>query len=230
MIADYVYHFMPLRRSGCEREDLEHVKSAVLHSEYFFGSPLNFNDPFDCKSNFRTNIKDSAAHKILHSQVKENLSRVGIFCVAEELYNTLMWSHYTNSHKGVVLQFSTQQIRAAIDGIGMMAKVKYQKTLPAINPREGDKLKQMKGIIFRKSRRWRYEQEVRIVLPEVTSITQKLPEMPVRNIYFGCKINPDDKSALMKAFQQQPNRIYKLQMSSTKFAYRRKGVKVSKKP
>jgi len=53
MIADYVYHFIPLHRPHREKEDLEHVIKAVLNAEYYFGKPLHFNDPFDCKPNFR---------------------------------------------------------------------------------------------------------------------------------------------------------------------------------
>ena len=226
MIADYIYHFMPLHRSGREKEDLEHVKSAILHAEYFFGSPLDFNDPFDCKPNFRTKIKDSVNRKTLQNQLQENLERAGIFCLAEELYNTLMWSHYANSHKCIALQFSTQQIRMGIDGIGIMDKVTYHNELPTINPWEADKLKQMMGIIFRKSKRWTFENEVRIVLLEVISRTLKLPKMPVRNIYFGCKIDANDESELIQVCQGRTNSIYRLQMSSTQYAYKRKPVKV----
>lgn len=144
--------------------------------------------------------------------------------MAETLYNTLMWSHYTNGHQGVVLQFSTQQIKAAISSIGIIKKVKYQNVFPEINPYEPDEFKQLQGIIFRKSERWLYENEVRIVLPEINSRILKLPKMPVRNIYLGCKINAEDEAELMQAFQDRPNKIYRLQMSKTKFAYRRRPI------
>jgi len=135
-----------------------------------------------------------------------------------------MWSHYTNDHQGVVPQFSTQQIKTAIRNIGVIEKVKYQNIFPEINPNEPDEFKQLHGIVFRKSKRWIYEKEVRIVLPKVKSRILKLPKMSVRNIYFGCKINAEDKADLMQAFQDWPNKIYRLQMSKTKFAYRRKPI------
>lgn len=226
MIADYVYHFMPLRRRGLEREDFEHVEAAVLHSEYFFGNPLEFNDPFDCKPNFRPGIRDGVDCGNLRKRLHDTLDHVGIFCVAEELYNTLMWSHYTNGHRGVALQFSTQQIRTAFDGIGIVDKVRYQKTLPTIGWCRGDKIQQMRRIVFRKSRQWTYEKEVRIVLPEVTNRVQALPQMPVRNVYLGCRIEKDDASRLIAAFKRKTNRVYRLRMSSKRFAYRRRAARV----
>jgi hypothetical protein len=120
MIADFVNHFMPLHRCCREQEDLNHVKAAILGSEYFFGNPLNFNDPFDCKPNFRLSGSNSNKYSCIRNQLCNALSQIGIFCVAEELYNTLMWSHYTNGHRGVALQFSTHKIREAIKNIGIV--------------------------------------------------------------------------------------------------------------
>lgn len=226
LIADYVYHFMPLRRRGSEREDLEHVKAAVLRSEYFFGNPLEFNDPFDCKPNFRPATRDGVGYRNLRKRLSDTLAHVGVFCVAEELYNTLLWSHYTNGHRGVALQFSRQHIRKAIDGIGIVDKVRYQKALPTVRWCVGDKMEQIRGIVFRKSKRWEYEKEVRIVLPKVTDRVQLLPQMPVRNVYLGCRIEKDDMLEIIAAFKRHANRVYKLQMSSQRFAYKRSAVRV----
>ena len=224
MIADYVYHFMPLRRPGREENDIKNVKLAVLKSGYFFDNPSNFNDPFDCKPNFRSDNKDQLAED-LHAQLSEVLGNVGIFCVAEELYRTLMWSHYANGHQGVALQFSTQQIRSAIKGIGIIDKVKYQNVFPKITFDGRDRLKLVERIIFTKSKRWVYEKEVRIVLPDETEKVKYLPKMPVRNIYLGCKIDSKDQAELREAFKDLPNNLFKLQPSSTKFAYYRRAIK-----
>ena len=218
-IADYVYHFMPLHRAGREREDLDHVKAAVLNSEYFFSNPLHFNDPFDCKPNFLSTPRDTVDHTRLRKHLTDALAQIGVFCVAEELYNTLMWSHYTNGHRGIALQFSTKRIIMAVKGIGMVDKVKYQTSLPTIRWGMGHKIDQMRRIIFRKSKRWVYEKEVRIVLLNTTQGVHVLNQMPVRNIYFGCKIEKEDEDQLLAVFKGHGNRIYKLKMSSNRFAY-----------
>lgn len=221
MIADYLYHFMPLGRKGIEQKDFENVKSAVLNSSYYFNSPLYFNDPFDCKANFRANIKDNKIRKTLQDQLYKALENVGIFCLSEELYNTLMWSHYTNGHKGVALQFLTQQIKIAVWGKATIIKVTYQNKLPQINPSGVNTLMQMNEIIKHKSRRWKYEKEVRIVLINGKPGIYEFHSMPVRSIFFGCKIDSKYKSELKEIFQEKTSKIYDMQMSSTKFAYKR---------
>lgn len=223
MIDDYIYHFMPLGRPDRKERDIERVKAAVLQSKYFFGSPLDFNDPFDCKPNFR---KDRRFDELRVRGVSEVLGRIGIFCAAEELYRTLMWSHYANGHRGVALQFSASQVRKAIEDIGFMDKVKYQAALPKMLLNGGDDLTLAKRVIFTKSRRWAYEKEVRIVLPDETKTIKSLPNMPVRNIYLGCKIDNEDQAELIDAFGNLPNRLFKLKMSSSRFAYSRKALKL----
>lgn len=226
-IYKYVYHFMPLQREGHKGRDMNNVKAAVLRSEYFFSNPLQFNDPFDCKPNFRT---DSATgephHRRLCNQVETVLERAGIFCVAEELYNTLMWSHYTNGHKGVALQFATQHILAAFSQRGMVEKVRYQNNLPSLPSRLTNEAEQIRLVAFRKSRRWKYEKEVRLIIPDIDQRVQVLPEMPVRAVYFGCRSEPKDVDALLSSFKGKTKKIYKLHMSSTRFAYRRKPIAI----
>jgi hypothetical protein len=109
----------------------EQFNGILENSAMWFSKPEFFNDPFDCKTNLEHNYaKDlvinwfikhgmsfseaedsysSVTKQQLRDIVKSNLDKAiaesYVCCFAEEKDNLLMWSHYTDSHKGACLKF-----------------------------------------------------------------------------------------------------------------------------
>lgn len=68
--------------------------SSIANEFCWWSSPSDFNDPFD------SNIIDSEYLR------KEIYSKHKIYCLSEVNDSLLMWSHYSDSHKGFCLEFS----------------------------------------------------------------------------------------------------------------------------
>tara|TARA_Y100000310_G_C20692193_1_gene823064 strand:- start:3654 stop:4562 length:909 start_codon:yes stop_codon:yes gene_type:complete len=107
-----LYKYMPYRK--------EFFEDPLLR----LTPPSGFNDPFDSKPSEEAMAKKLAflacedgeeCRKPTHELIKKmgperedivrELKNLGIICLTEDLHNLLMWSHYADEHRGVVVEF-----------------------------------------------------------------------------------------------------------------------------
>lgn len=122
--------------------------------------------------------------------------KMGVFCASEKKDHILMWSHYAEYHKGIVISFnSDDSFFKKIPGpLGEFRKVSYRKKrliLPAeemLNPEQW----------YTKSDMWEYEHEYRLVSPLIPEAnydwvttekigTCRIPKSVIKSVTFGCK-------------------------------------------
>lgn len=94
----------------------------------------------------------------------KEMSDLGITCFSEDFKNLLMWSHYSDSHKGVCVGFDLRQLYTYLKGKEpALIKVKYTDKLEQIDYFVEPK-KAFINCFRTRSRLWKYEKEIRIVL------------------------------------------------------------------
>ncbi|MAN52040.1 MULTISPECIES: DUF2971 domain-containing protein [unclassified Marinimicrobium] len=144
----------------------------------------DLNDPFECTAFGFRDGDDSISAKTATDACRNRFSRkYGVLSLTRQPLNALMWSHYGDSHQGVVLGydcdlagFSDPQSNVISSQYGEMiySATKPHKDLPVIGEHElmniGGKLRfdsnaynLMKRAFLYKSLEWAYEEEVRIV-------------------------------------------------------------------
>jgi len=110
------------------------------------------------------------------------LQAVGICCFAESYKNTLMWSHYGQSHKGVCIEFD---VAHGVSLFGLCNKVEYGGPLPKLDYPSTDP-RDVIAPIFRKSKHWEYEEEWRVAIPSWSHRHLDFPAEAVTAVVFGC--------------------------------------------
>jgi hypothetical protein len=89
----------------------------------------------------------------------------GVLSFTETPDNLLMWSHYGDSHRGVVLGFDEAhpffQGAEIIAGLSRLNKVEYNQKRPVLSSTTRDNPK----VFLRKSTEWAYEKEWRLIRP-----------------------------------------------------------------
>jgi len=129
-------------------------------------------------------------NKSYSENFKETFSNTfGVLSLTQNPDNLLMWSHYSESHKGFLIEFEQnadffdQRINK-IDTIRKLKKVDYVNKRPQIDKlfksekvEQDDYLEEIMNLFFlTKSDVWSYEKEMRIVLPlENSNKTVGLP-------------------------------------------------------
>lgn len=169
---------------------LEYLRGALDAGELFFANPLSFNDPNELRHGvvYGETADDYVRHFIgvglgmgqtqtdaelnarivaaaLRNQVEppdvirqQTGKRLGIFCLAERCDNDLMWSHYGASHTGVCVGFTT-----ALDFFRLAMPVHYSDEFPVVDRNRDPNNEQLRKTLLRKSTRWAYEQEWRVI-------------------------------------------------------------------
>jgi hypothetical protein len=169
-----------------------------------------------------------------------------ICCFTKRKDNLLFWSHYTNSHRGYCVEYSTRDRL-----LGHVHKVRYTDKFPSLtfpmfgdirklhlrktemdNRKKEDKLYldlDMKIIepILTKSNAWKYEEEYRSVYKpgaplQMTNNGESLVLNgdEITNVYFGCNMPLEHREQLIELIKKGPFKpnLWQAKMITDKFA------------
>lgn len=210
-------------------------------------SASNMNDPFDCLGDLEAQLDDLYKDDIIR-QFRDTLKEIrsdyrhfkwsnlvalisgqrksiiekSTFCsLTENQFSSLMWAHYANSHRGIVLGFGFPD--EATNGEGCLQKIKYIDVPPVFDPihllnflkaaiiektnkrtnefriEEYEAAKNFVKSISVKTRDWEYEKEWRFwnVMTDKPQYL-KYNVSQLKHVYFGYKC-PEETKTLVKS-------------------------------
>jgi Protein of unknown function (DUF2971) len=206
-LPKYVYKYRPLNIN---------TEKIFTDSKLWFSKPNDFNDPFDCQvivdtnnteneiANFLRQNKPSMVskdvkhfsrlwsknpndwHQMVNKTIHESVNEKGICCFAGNNDNILMWSHYTDSHKGICLKFD---VTADTDFFSVPFIVNYSKDYPHYNHLK-DNSKLIKFLMQTKADIWKYEGEIRVL--KLLSGAYSFKKETLVEVCFGCNCTKSD--------------------------------------
>ena len=194
----------------------DNTKKIIENNQLWFSKPADFNDPFDCKIIPETNntladvityLEENTTNvpkheittlaqsfiknpveldRIVKTAVDNVISKSGVCCFSEINDNILMWSHYSEDHKGICLKFDVLQDSQFFI---YPLRVDYLDTYPRINYIKQNK--EFVNVLIRsKSNDWIYEKEIRVYKRE--SKLYDFKKEALVEVIFGCKAESDE--------------------------------------
>ena len=164
-------------------DNWKYILDIILNKRLHLSQYKELNDPMEGFYYYTDDIDRRLQEKIRNKKLEYKI------CSLSKKYdNTLMWSHYANSHKGIVLGVD-------IKNKNKLKKVDYVEDLVldssnvAKSTRETDVAK---TILSKKLTPWEYEEEVRILSRD------KYIEVDIKELYLGCEINDIDEKLIKK--------------------------------
>ena len=124
---------------------------------------------------------------IIENTFDNIINKSGICCFTKDERNLLMWSHYSESHKGICLKFD---ILKDPDFFVYPLPVNYRDDYPDYN-HLGNRQTLVNDIVLSKSKDWIYEQEIRVLKIHSNGLIQ-FNKNSLVEIIFGCKANKKD--------------------------------------
>lgn len=206
---------------------LEYVEITLDNQRLYLDDGTNFNDPFE------VTITDRDKKNI------EHIKGLHILSLTNSFQNKLIWSHYTESHKGVCLTvkvpnalvypicYTSKRVYtdSNIDQILETGKILSKESV--LKPYSS--LSSKKKIAFIKDRKWMYEHEYRIVFdrkdePDLIFEDNKW-FMPVQitNIYLGVnfyKNEKETKDRIINACKRNNAKITQMVLSYDDYSLR----------
>lgn len=181
----------------CKFKNFEYIKDLIDKEAIFLNNPLNFNDPLDTYFAQFFDVND----KIKTMNIKEYLEigkRLGIFCGTTEnnIENVLLWSHYAENHKGVMIKYIIPEIlEGKLEKVNynehsheeFMKTIGYGNPFKCINETKEEKEAKILDSVFLKTNEWKYEEEIRYVKTNVSRDNPYEYEWKIDSIYLGAK-------------------------------------------
>jgi hypothetical protein len=157
-------------------------------------------------------------HENLERAYEEFLRNTGVYCLSEKNDDILMWSHYSDGHKGLCIEFDASQEETFF---WEATKVVYQEEYPIVNVMDIGKPEEFRKALLTKSNHWEYEQERRILKfkREGGPGGHNFPSKSLTGIILGALIEEQDKNKILHWIADYPNKIniYQAKINRTKY-------------
>ena len=170
-------------------DSFRHTQDIFLRNRIYLGDHTKLNDPTEGFYRNKAKIVKSssgnyyAEHSPLRSPAK---IKAKITCFSEDPKMTLMWSHYSDFHKGVCLGFK----KSKLEEVSKLYRVKYNARVPISAKKSSLRDKALKGLQT-KSKEWIYEKEWRVV-SFVDSNFISLPPGAITQVIYGVNTPIED--------------------------------------
>lgn len=138
----------------------------------------------------------------------------GIFSMSACNDNILLWSHYSDSHKGICVGIDTTILHKYImknrvlltkQRLVSLFQVKYQEEYPDISiiKRTTSDPDMLNDSLKIKSTDWKYEQEYRLVLTNGTDYPLKIPQEATTSVYLGLFISREHREQILEELRKR---------------------------
>lgn len=208
------------------------VKNIIRDHTIKFSAPNEFNDPFECMSIIGITSFNSTKKKLeeltniskikypnekllraydeivkisLDSFRNKSLSKFGILSLSGTWDNILMWAHYSNKHKGIILIFQFYKDDRFYD---YMMKVQYKKGITYFEVEHQNCAKKIWESFSTKDPVWKYENEYRVIhapssidLHDGNGITP-FPKKLLKGLIFGYRIFPNHREDIINMVKE----------------------------
>ena len=204
------------------------IEKIIKDNTIKFGAPNEFNDPFECMSVIGVTSFDITKKKLdeltktsgkkysdeallraydeiakisIESYRSKSLSKYGILCLSGTWDNILMWAHYSNNHKGIIVIFQFDKDHRFYD---KMTKVQYKKGITYFEVDHHNGAKKIWESFSTKDPVWEYENEYRVINPPSQrhlhdgNGIKPFPRELIKGIIFGYRISLDVRECIIK--------------------------------
>lgn len=204
---------------------LSRVVDILDNHRLFLSAGTNFNDPFEIT------VTDKKKHTVRH------IEGLHILSLTNSYRNKLIWSHYTDSHKGVCLTvkvpnrlvypicYSTKRIYedSDIDNI-ISSSIKIAKKSV---DKDFSALSENKKIAYIKDKKWLYEKEYRIVFDKDDELGliyedgKWFMSVKITNVYLGANFYKNEdriQSEIMDACKRNKVKVAQMVLSDSDYS------------
>lgn len=130
-------------------------------------------------------LTEEAWNQNINKVIGDFINKCGISCFAGNNDSILMWSHYTDSHKGICIKFD---INEDPEFFILPLQVKYSENYPEYNHIRENRTNLIEKFFQTKAECWKYENEIRVLKP-LQNGNVKFRKEVVKEICFGINTN-----------------------------------------
>ena len=151
------------------------------------------------------------------------LEHIGVYCVCDDYKNILLWSHYSDAHRGFLVGFDGiyLSISAAQNQPYPIAMypVRYNHIYPNLNPYSMTLDQLLQGALCTKSDNWLYQHEYRFIWREGANQSLIIGDNIINRVILGCAISSTNKQRIIDILKKRTDHPYLFQSMKTKDSF-----------
>jgi len=180
------------------------------HEELFYKS-----NPNGTKKDFEDWQKHAEEHDgytwYAEQQQRSSVAlNIALCSFTESNKNNLMWSHYTDNHKGICIEYKAElfEYLKTVNDFLLSGSINYSDDPPVIKGMEDIESKVQK-IMLNKQTEWKYEKEYRVVFfsKKDTTFLPINPNM-IKAVYLGSRLNKEIENKIINVCEHSKIEIY----------------------
>ena len=212
-----------------EKELLREVKWYVSYKGY----PISDFNSFYIKSRIQNSEEIEKLVETKKKVLDKIASQYEMACFSRRFDNTLMWSHYTNKHEGIVIGYDYSSLNIEEKGVdGSDIDYRRHKDKLRTGDFAGDPTAKdyprawITRKLFTKHPEWSYEQEFRLKRlvdrknKEEHSPILHIPKESITEVYFGCKMNDDTKKFISHILNGRSINLYEMYIENSSLRHK----------
>jgi hypothetical protein len=189
---------------SCTKLNIENFENNRLWLSF----PENFNDPYD--SSFSIAIASNELEEdLLDFFFRDKIKKImKICCFSNSIESMLMWTHYSDEHKGFAVEYNLHQITEIKQSLWpVFYSDKLFDFLPLLSQKPRSNLGPLVAALHQ-STDWEYEAEWRFIS---LNARQDFISLPIpKAIYLGSRICSADENALINIAKHKNIKVYKM--------------------
>ena len=209
----------------------EWVRQILIESKLYFASPADFNDPFDCKARYRTDISPEHFQDRANALMRERgmprkerrralRSTVPIRQFASNVAEGFQKEidrigvlSLSSTHENILLwshyacghRGVCLQFRVSVDlpFLGGALDVHYSHEMPTPTLFGEDPYDRVKAILLTKAIDWKYEREWRVIQPDSRPGPRSFHPSLLSGLILGANISPQNRDMVLSWVEQR---------------------------
>lgn len=165
-------------------------------------------------------------HQSFQNIIDMKDQKLGIFSLSKSYTDELLWAHYANSHQGFCIEYELEKLLKNQRPAHGYFDVIYTNNVPnlsfkhILSKEDPDLL--IKTMLGYKSKRWEYENEIRIITESYG--LQNYDYRAIKSIYFGLKMSNDHIEKMMKSLQGRQIKYFRMHLKPNSFELEAKPI------
>jgi hypothetical protein len=149
----------------------------------------------------------------------------GIFSLSRNWDSVLMWSHYSDHHKGFCVGFDMEMLKK-LEEFGAGSFICYSNEFPQINPLEYGEEAMFKEIAT-KALGWAYEEEYRLlslIRPGTNGRIIRIPDACIKEVVIGARFPIEDIGTVRNLIGRRDIKLFQAVTVDRQFTLRRQSI------
>jgi hypothetical protein len=215
VLPPMLYRYRKITTEEQFNQEVRAIRCQLL----WFAPYRELNDPMEGFFAPASRLLKNTNYTDIARNILQEKQSIGICCFSDTHRNELMWTHYADSYTGICVGYRTEQLIQGLPPEIQLVRLAYEGEPPEITAIDANNARSAAiKVLSHKKVNWIYEREWRLLGNPQTLLPIEAKGC-VRHVYFGSRMRPDVKEAVLKELKDMTLRVSEMVIDDYDFGW-----------